>query len=162
MNENFEDKKKLSKIEFQFVIIVAYFFPFFECVSSSICTVFFLHYVCARSNKNAKNDDITLKCIYLPRFFYLLFISFFSFLFVSLIGIRKNFIRIKDTDQINVLDTNAVIYVVKYTVMLMFRVTNDIIVHTHKKLHTYTVIYAHFHHDDLTIFAHTCVPNIKL
>lgn len=88
------------------------------------------------------------------------FISYFSSFNLS--DLQSDNLIHKDTKENNVLDTRAVIYVVKYTATVVYHVTNAIIVHTHKRLHTSTVICAHFHHDGLTIFAHTCELNIKL
>lgn len=67
----------------------------------------------------------------------------------------------KDSNYINELDTHAVIYAVRFTVMVVFHVISDIIVHLHKNHHTFTVTYVRFHHDDLIIFAHTWEQNIK-
>lgn len=87
---------------------------------------------------------------------------FICFLFFNLSNLHSDNLIPKDTQRIIWPDTRVVIYVVKYTAVAEYRVTNDIIVHTHKKLHTSTAIYAHFHHVVPTIFAHTCEPNIKL
>lgn len=96
---------------------------------------------------------------YLYVFFFFFFLSFYLFNFFAF----GNLIFIlKDTHQASVLGTHAVIYAVRYTVMAVCHVTNGITAHTHKKPHTFTVICAHSHRDDPTIFAHTCVPNIKL